>query len=203
MKKMSDKSEFDIRAVTEEYEPERMPMGDHQRIRSTDAVASSDDRLVRIDMPRHVIDRVRNMIPSAPNKHIAVMAYLYITMGRPPEFPEEVKAVASQYEDDGGMSDLQGQVLDLTEQLDATKSELRAVNKSLSELGMALLWLVGEKMGYNVNVTATSDQMEFMFPELAAMRQRLVAQATAMRNQEAAARGREINAPRYRPPGQK
>lgn len=170
-----------------------------RRVRRTKAVPF-DGKLCRVNIPKNVVDMIQAMMPSAPTKPLAVMTYLYITMGRPPEFPDEIKDLGSQYEDDGGVGDLQKQVLDLTDELKRTQQALGSVSRQVSEAGMALLWLVAEKMGYNVNVTATPEEMEFLFPELIAMKQRLSKQAADMRNQEAAARGREMNAPHYKPP---
>lgn len=171
-----------------------------KRVRRSAAPSAPADRLCRVNIPKNVVDMVQAMVPSAPTKPLAVLTYLYVTLGRPPGFPDEVVELGCQYQDDGGVGDLQQQVLDMADELKKTQQAIGGLSRQASETGMALLWLVAEKLGYNVSVTAMPENIEFLFGELPAMKRRLAGQAAELRNRESAERGREMNSPHYRPP---
>lgn len=173
------------------------------RVRKTvDDIDSNNIKNRYVSIPASLIDLVRATI-SCSNNSDAVAAYLYVTTGRAAIVPEHIQKLSDGYRDDGGMAGLQNEIVRLEQQMKAMAKHEHQMTQLISDLELALVWLLGEKMGFSVNVTASPDKMDFLFPEADALLKRLREQSLLREKEAKLVEGREIYKAKYERGGKK
>lgn len=156
-----------------------------------------------ISIPRSLALLARSCVPTATTLQDAVATYLYVVTGRVADVPLKIEKLAENYRDDIGISDLQREVIELRLQVKSMKEADGKVQRAISDLELALVWLLGEKMGFSVNVTASPDKMDFLFPEADALLKRLREQSLLREKEAKLVEGREIYKAKYERGGKK
>lgn len=153
-----------------------------------------------VQIPRSMVQTLRQVIPDAANASEALSAYLYVTLGRNANVPEYIKSLAEGYTDDSGVADIQSQVLELQKSVKIMGDRLIEMEKLLYSLQLAQIWLVGYRLGFQVNESQSPERMDFTYPEGDMLTQRLMKQAADAKKAADTKAGRQTyqNISRYK-----
>lgn len=160
---------------------------------SRNPALEADLKSCRVDLPLSIIKEAQFAIKNARNRSDAVAAYLYVTMDRVPEVPEAIKALAADYRDDGGLADLEQQIEDLLVQNRSFARQMKSMASVLNQLQMAMIWMVGERLGLDSYVKRQEPEtMQYVPPEFETLLHRLQMQSKQREERLQAAEGRKI-----------
>lgn len=146
-------------------------------------------RMSRVELPKPMVAAIRGAFPGAENRNEAVAAYIYTMMGREGPVPERIKALSAEYPEDDRVVDLQARIKSLSEDLkasnDFTARQLRALQASLDQVLTLLVWIVGERAGCKMDLSATADRLDFLYPDHETVRARSARQSKEYAEQTA------------------
>lgn len=146
-------------------------------------------RMSRVELPKPMVAAIRGAFPGAENRNEAVTAYIYTMMGREGPVPERIKLLSAEYPEDDRVVDLQAKIKSLSEDLkasnDFTARQLRALQSSLDQVLTLLVWMVGERAGCKMDLSATADRLDFLYPDHETIRARSARQSKEYAEQTA------------------
>lgn len=146
-------------------------------------------RMSRVELPKPMVAAIRGAFPGAENRNEAVTAYIYTMMGREGPVPERIKLLSAEYPEDDRVVDLQARIKSLSEDLkasnDFTARQLRALQASLDQVLTLLVWIVGERAGCKMDLSATADRLDFLYPDHETVRARSARQSKEYAEQTA------------------